>query len=147
VRPRARSSSALSRLWRRFALLVVLAVALLGAASLLTWRHETTAVRVAKGAAPVRLVVAPGRDAPGEDLEDLLSYPAPANVAATDEQNTHAPADQPPALETVGRASVELTRRSRRNLKNSTPSRRRRRSTAGSRSIPPTMETIFRGRK
>lgn len=80
MRPRARSSSALSRLWRRFALLVVLAVALLGAASLLTWRHETTAVRVAKGAAPVRLVVAPGSSAEtvGRQLQalGLVSHPA-----------------------------------------------------------------------
>ncbi len=37
--------------------------------------------------------------------------------------------------------------RCRRKRKNSTPSRSRRRMTAGSRSIPPTMETIFRGRK
>ena len=36
-------------------------------------------------------MVAPAPDAPGEDLEDLLPYPAPANVAPAHEENAHGP--------------------------------------------------------
>ena len=83
-----------------------------------------------------------------EDLEDLLSHPAPADVAATDEQNAHG-VRRSAARARGGRPArrPRLARRSRRNRKNSTPSRSRRRMTAGSRSIPPTIATIFRGRK
>lgn len=107
--------------------------------------RERTAARIGVDARGPGLVLLPCGHGPGQDAEDLLGDAAPADVPAADEQDLHG--GQAPAPEAAGRAGAALSRRSRRKRKNSAPSRSRRRITAGSRSMPPTMETIFRGRK
>jgi UPF0755 protein len=82
VSPRSRASVPRRprRTWRRAGLLVLLVLLLGGAGTVLTWRHETTSVRVAAGTPPVRLVVAPGSSAEtvGQQLRalGLVRHPA-----------------------------------------------------------------------